>query len=132
MATQAEVAAHLFLSDRSVRDLISRGVLPAARRGELDLDDCRRRYIDHLRMTAAGRARGLEGGDSEHVGLDLEAERAGLARAQKEAYELKNAATRLELLPKAAISRAVAAAPNGCAGARGRATAPEMLTPSRP
>lgn len=58
MATQAEIGLHLDLSDRSVRDLISRGVLPQSPRKALDLDACRIAYIRHLRETAAGRAAG--------------------------------------------------------------------------
>ena len=135
MATQAEIAAHLFLSDRSVRDLVAKGILPAARKGALDVDDCRRRYLEHLRMVAAGRARDPAGDIADGDALDLEAERAGLARAQREGHELRNAATRLELLPRDAITRAVTAAfahvrdrlsalPSRLAGPLARATEP--------
>lgn len=103
MATQAEVGKHLDLSDRSVRDLLDRGVLPAARRGALDLEACRVAYIRHLREQAAGRATGPSGDD-------LTTERARLAREQADHYALKNAALRLELLPRAEITRAVTAA----------------------
>ncbi|MBI1207893.1 MAG: hypothetical protein GC191_11475 [Azospirillum sp.] len=104
MATQAEVAEHLFLTDRSIRDLISRGVLPAARRGQLDMDDCRRRYLDHLRMIAAGRARGSASGDDD---LDLAAEKARLTKEQADAAAMKNARDRRELLPRTAVNEAV-------------------------
>ncbi len=103
MATQAEVGAHLDLSDRTIRELLDRGVLPNARRGALDLDACRLAYIAHLREVAAGRALGPSGDD-------LTAERARLAREQADHFALKNAAMRLELLPRADITRAVAAA----------------------
>jgi len=103
MATQAEVAAHLDLSDRSVRDLLDRGVLPNARRGALDLDQCRVAYIRHLRETAAGRAAGP-------AADDLTAERARLAREQADHFALKNAALRKELLPRTDITRVVVAA----------------------
>ncbi|MFT8243954.1 hypothetical protein [Roseomonas sp. BN140053] len=56
MATDAEVAAHLDLSDRTVRELRKRGVFPALRRGAADLDACRLAYIRHLREQAAGRS----------------------------------------------------------------------------
>lgn len=55
MATQAEVGKHLDLSDRTIRELLDKGVLPNARRGALDLDSCRVAYIRHLREVAAGR-----------------------------------------------------------------------------
>lgn len=103
MATQAEVAAHLDLTDRSIRELLDRGVLPNARRGALDLDQCRLAYIRHLRETAAGRAMGPSGDD-------LTAERARLAREQADNYALRNAALRLELLPRAEITRTVTSA----------------------
>lgn len=103
MATQAEVGKHLDLSDRSIRELLDRGVLPNARRGALDLDACRLAYIRHLREVAAGRALG-PGGD------DLTAERARLAREQADHYSLKNAVLRQQFLPRADITRAVTAA----------------------
>lgn len=103
MATQAEIAAHLDLSDRSVRELLDKGVLPNARRGALNLDQCRVAYIRHLREMAAGRGTGPSADD-------LTAERARLAREQADHYALKNATMRLELLPRADITRAVSAA----------------------
>ncbi|MBF0561736.1 MAG: hypothetical protein HQL37_06875 [Alphaproteobacteria bacterium] len=59
------------------------------------MDDCRRRYLEHLRMVAAGRARDPAADLADDGVLDLEAERAGLARTQSETHELRNAATRL-------------------------------------
>lgn len=103
MATQAEVGAHLDLSDRSIRELLDRGILPNARRGGLDLDQCRTAYIRHLREVAAGRAAGP-------AADDLTAERAALAREQRIFYALKNEASRKELLPRAEITRAVMSA----------------------
>lgn len=103
MATQAEIGKHLDLSDRSVRELLDKSVLPNARRGELDLDACRIAYLRHLREIAAGRALGPSGDD-------LTAERARLAREQADNYALKNAVMRLELLPRAEITRTVTAA----------------------
>ncbi|MCW2242793.1 hypothetical protein [Azospirillum canadense] len=94
MATQAEIAAHLDLSDRSVRDLKKRGVFHADARGNMDLDACRVAYIRHLRERAAGRA--SDAADDEK--LDLTAERAALARVQRERIALDNAETRKELV----------------------------------
>jgi hypothetical protein len=53
MATQLEAAAHLDLFDRSIRDLVSKGVLDV---GPNDLDACRVDYI--RRQIAAGRSDG--------------------------------------------------------------------------
>jgi len=43
------VARHLFLSPARIRELQAEGVLQRIN-GMLDLDDSRRRYIDHLRQ----------------------------------------------------------------------------------
>jgi phage terminase Nu1 subunit (DNA packaging protein) len=46
MASQIEIAAHLNLSDRQIRNLVADGVLPASRgRGGMDLDACRLAYV---------------------------------------------------------------------------------------
>ena len=103
MATQAEIGAHLDLTDRSVRELLSKGVLPPARRGEHDLDACRLAYVRHLRAVAAGRALGP-------AGDDLTVERARLAREQADHFALNNAAKRRELLPRSEITQAVTSA----------------------
>jgi len=103
MATQAELAAHLDLSDRSIRELLDKGVLPNARRGALDLDACRVAYLRHLREIAAGRATGPSGDE-------LTSERARLAREQADGVALRNAALRKELLPRGEVNRAVVTA----------------------
>src|SRR3990167_8047303 len=92
MATQKEVASHLDLTDRAVRDLISRGVLPRTAKGGLDLEVCRVAYLRHLRERAAGR----ESDDDE---FSLTAERARLAKEQADRFALKNATSRRELAP---------------------------------
>lgn len=52
MSTQQEIAAHLDLTDRQVRNLLDSGVLPSGPRGQLDLDGCRVAYIRSLRARA--------------------------------------------------------------------------------
>ncbi|MBP0446716.1 hypothetical protein J8J14_18220 [Roseomonas sp. SSH11] len=101
MATQAEVAAHLGLSQQAVSALIQRAILPgAAGKGGLDLDACRLAYVRHLREVAAGRA-SAESGE----GLDLVQERARLAAEQADATAMKNAITRGELVPAGDLER---------------------------
>jgi len=100
MATQQEVADHLDVSDRTVRELIEKSILPDAGRGMLDLDACRVAYLRHLREIAAGR-----GGAAEQESLSTE--RARLAAEQREHYALRNAAARRELLPRTAVTLAV-------------------------
>lgn len=103
MATQAEIAAHLDLTDRTVRDLKKRGVFNADGRGQLDLDACRVAYIRHLRERAAGRT----SDEAEAEGLDLVAEKARLAKEQADHYAMRNAEKRGELVPVADYTAAV-------------------------
>lgn len=82
MATQVEVAAHLDMGTRHLRKLQRAGVLPRARAGELDLDECRRRYLAHLAEQADAAAEG---------GFDLVRERARLAAVQADRVAMENA-----------------------------------------
>jgi len=82
MATQHEVAQHLGISQKMVADMVAMGQLDKKPRGQYDLDECRKQYIERLRETAAGRA---ANGD-----LDLGEERARLAKEQADAKEMEN------------------------------------------
>lgn len=77
---QADIAEHLDLSDRSVREFLAAAGMDHR---ENTLSEIRVAYIRHLREIAAGRA---AAGD-----IDLATERALLARAQREGQEIKNA-----------------------------------------
>jgi phage terminase Nu1 subunit (DNA packaging protein) len=104
MATQADVADHLDLSQQAVAKLVSAGVLPKAEgRGSLDIEACRVAYIRRLREQAAGRS--SEGADEE--GLDLVAERARLAKEQADAQAMKNAEARGELVRAGPMTDAI-------------------------
>lgn len=87
MATQAEVAGHLDMTRQSVADLVQRGILPKAEKKQLDLDACRRAYINHLRNQAAGRHGG--GGQLEHWRTELAREKATEAKRANELAEGK-------------------------------------------
>jgi phage terminase Nu1 subunit (DNA packaging protein) len=108
MATDAEIAAHLDISDRSVRELRQRGVFPKARKGRLD--ECRVSYIRYLRERAAGRA----SDEADDEGLDLVAERARLAKEQADAQAMKNARERGELVLAAPYTNAIIGLIEGC------------------
>lgn len=55
MATQIEVADHLDISDRQVRNLLKKGVIPhRTGPGGLDLDACRVSYIRYMRGQVMG------------------------------------------------------------------------------
>lgn len=77
---QADIAEHLDLSDRSVREFLAAAGIDHR---DVTLGEIRVAYIRHLREIAAGRA---AVGD-----IDLATERALLARAQREGQEIKNA-----------------------------------------
>lgn len=55
MSTQKEIAEHLDLSDRRVRDLVKDGILPGSKgKSGYDIDACRLAYIGYLRGLANG------------------------------------------------------------------------------
>jgi len=103
MATVAEAAEHIFLSERRFYELLDKSAIDRAGAGRYELDVVREQYIEHLRAQAAGRS-------SEEGGLSLEGERARLAKEQADAAAMKNAATRHELLPRDEIHQAVTSA----------------------
>lgn len=88
--TQSEIAEHLDMSDRNLRDLLQMLDLDHK---QASLSAIRVGYIRRLREQAAGRA------GSEDGGLDLVQERAALAREQREGQAIKNAVARKEFAP---------------------------------
>lgn len=103
--TQPEIAAHLDISDRRLRELLAEwGIDHKA----TTLSDIRIRYIRRLREEAAGRASGGE--------YDLTSERARLAKEQADKVAMANAVTRNELAPRALLVMVLArTAPKVCA-----------------
>lgn len=85
MATAKEVAEHLGVSERWVRDLSEKGILPKPRgRAGRDLDECRQRYLNHLRAKINGEK------DGEDDELDeLKEEKVLLTRAQRQKLDLE-------------------------------------------
>lgn len=110
MATQAEIAEHLDLSQQAVSQLLAARVLPKARRAELDLDACRVAYVRHLREIAAGRASEA----SAEEGLDLVEQRARLAKSQADAQEMRNHTARGALIPRPAMVAVLTASFANC------------------
>lgn len=96
--TQAAFGALVGMSQQAVGDLAARGVIDMAMSGQQMLHA----YCAHLRETAAGR--------QASGSLNLAAERAGLAKAQKERVEMQNSVTRGELAPVALIEEVLARA----------------------
>lgn len=90
MATMSDLATHLQMTTKTVQELINKGIIEKQDRGKYDLDQARKQYILHVREVAAGRAK---------VGdLDLQEERARLAKEQADAKEMENAVERGDLV----------------------------------
>ena len=79
MATQVECARHLYCSAQHFRALLDSGIVTRQPPDKYNLDTVRREVFAHLRAQAAGRG----------AGETLAAERAALARAQRELTQMK-------------------------------------------
>lgn len=91
--TQQEIAAHLDMSERNLRDVLQAVGLDHK---QVPLSTIRIAYIRKLREEAAGR-----GGNGP---LDLAQERAALAREQRMGQAIKNAVARREYAPVGVLS----------------------------
>jgi hypothetical protein len=89
MATQKEVADHLFLSDKWVRELLKQGVLPnSSGRGGYDLDKCREAYIVYLRGVKTGQVNDKNKQEPDEI-RDAKIKRLTLeTKLRKENYQL--------------------------------------------
>lgn len=105
MLTQRAIADHLDMSQQATSQWLGRLDIDWK---TASIDAIRIAYIRALREQAAGRA---ASGD-----LDLAAERAGLAKAQRERIEMQNAVTRKELAPVILIEEVLANAGSKVAG----------------
>jgi hypothetical protein len=83
MATQAEAADHIFLSERRFRELVDEGVITRRPKDRYDLHTVRREAFKHLRKRAAG-----TGGEG------LAVARTSLAKEQTAAISFKTALAR--------------------------------------
>jgi terminase small subunit / prophage DNA-packing protein len=97
MATQAQIAAHLDLSTRRVKELVAEGVLQTG----ADLDQSRVSYIRHLRGNASGK----------HTGATptLADGRARLVKLQGDKVELELAELRGEVVRADDVARVMQA-----------------------
>lgn len=103
-AKQKDFAKVIGVSAAAVSGMVDAGIIQAGETlGQWILS-----YTSHLRERAAGRA---GSGD-----LDLVAERAALARAQRDKIEMQNAVTRGELAPVMLIEQVLTKAAAKCAG----------------
>lgn len=113
-ATTGQVADALGVSERYVRQLAERGVIPRRGRGGWDLEACREKYQEHTRAVAAGRARAGEplptGAPGASGQQSLAYEQARLAKEKADAQAMANAEARRELVRVEAVREAVVAA----------------------
>lgn len=108
MATQKQVADHLFISERQVRNLITDGKLAGSKgKGGLDLDDCRKRYIDYLRGQKTGQVKS-PGTDDEEAelgdvvgGINVPLQEARKKKLDADTREFKLNQLRKEYVPVA-------------------------------
>lgn len=103
--TQSEFGEHVGIGQSAVSSLVAAGIVDL----EHGLTRSRLDYCRHLREVAAGRR-------AQYGGLDLAAERAGLAREQRERLAMQNAITRGELGPITLIEQVIAKAGSKIAG----------------
>lgn len=93
MATIAEAARHVDLSERRFSELLEAGVIERQDRGAYDLEKVRLAYIRYLRLRTLG--------SSEKTSSELEkaADEARLAKAKADKAEMEAAEMRGELIP---------------------------------
>lgn len=103
VVSAVDLAGLLGISERRVRELRDRRVIPDNGRGRYELGVAIPAYCAHQRAVAAGH-RG-EGEDGEV--LDLTAERARKAKEEADRLEMQNAQMRGELLARADVDAAV-------------------------
>lgn len=103
MATQAECAEWLDISERRFREMLDEGVIERADKGAYDLKSVVQQYVRNIREVAAGR-----GGGAAQVTKAVEDTR--LARIRADRAEMEFAEMRAELIPADHISDAINAA----------------------
>ena len=91
--TQKQLGLLLRCSDRTIRELQSKGIIPQKSAKGYDVAECVGSYVEHLRDVAAGHL-------SADGDLDLTEERARLAKEQADAQAMKNEISRGALLDR--------------------------------
>ncbi len=102
MAIQKEVADHLDISERQVRNLQQSGILPVSKgKGGLNLDDCRKAYINYLRGQKTGQVKKPSDDDDEaEVGDVIGGINVPFQEARKKKLDADTRETRLQILRK--------------------------------
>lgn len=96
MATVKEVAEHLGLTERRVKQLRQEGIIPTGKRGAgANLDDCRMAYFNYLRVSKESTFQV----DDDQLDIEAKRENLRLIKARADAQELKNLQEKQQLLP---------------------------------
>ncbi|MBO1928314.1 terminase small subunit [Thiomicrorhabdus sp. 6S2-11] len=96
MATVKEVAEHLGLTERRVKQMRQEGIIPTGKRGAgADLDACRMAYFNYLRVSKESTATV----DDDQIDIETKRENLRLTKARADAQELKNLVEKQQLLP---------------------------------
>lgn len=107
MATQAEVADHIDLTDKQVRNLMKSGVIPGTKgRGGYDIDACRLSYIRYLRSINNKQVKPETDKDLPDDLYDYDFERARLTYHQANIASLDENIKKEKLIPAEAIEAA--------------------------
>lgn len=87
MASQKDVAEHLDLSTRQIRNLVQQAVMPGPKgQSGYNLDTCRLAYLNYLRQLSR---RGVKE-ELSPEDIDIDKEKARLVRGQATMQDLKN------------------------------------------
>jgi hypothetical protein len=103
--TVEDASAHIFISINRFRQLQREGVLPRANSSDWSIEGIRRRYIENLRAIKANHgpkpyaAKLSKNASDDDDELNLDRERALLAREQRQGHSIKNALARGEVIP---------------------------------
>jgi len=96
MATVKQVAEHLGLTERRVKQMRSEGIIPTGKQGKgADLDACRMAYFNYLRVSKES----TNTVDDDQIDIETKRENLRLTKARADAQELKNLQEKQQLLP---------------------------------
>lgn len=101
MAIQKEVAKHLGIDERHVRNLQKTGILPASKgKGGLCLDDCRMAYINYLRGQKTGQVKKNDDDPEAELGDVIGGINVPLQDARKKKLDADTREYKLSILKK--------------------------------
>ena len=101
MATQKEVAEHLDISERQIRNLTKDRVLPSSKgKGGLSTDECRKAYINYLRGVKTGQVKKSGNDDEAELGDVIGGINVPFQEARKKELDADTREFKLNILKK--------------------------------